>query len=145
MFASSDYGTGGALVKISASGDAQRADEKYFEQKMRNHHGGIVLVGDYLYGYGSSLICMHYLTGKIAWADRGVGKGSLVYADGMLFFLSEGHTVGLIEATPAGYREHGRFKIERQGRPSWAHPVVSGGRLYIRDQQRLTAYDVSAK
>ena len=145
MFTASGYGTGGALVKITASGDAQRADKVYFEKKMGNHHGGLIRVGDYLYGYGSGLICMHYLTGKIAWSNRSVGKGSLVYADGMLYVLSEGHTVGLVEATPDAYREYGRFRIENQGRSSWAHPVVAGGRLYIRDQQRLAVYDVKAK
>ncbi|MFP6691458.1 MAG: PQQ-binding-like beta-propeller repeat protein, partial [Pirellulales bacterium] len=145
VFASSDYGTGGGLVRITASGDAQRADEVYFEQKMRNHHGGIVRVGEYMYGYGSSLICMNFLTGEIAWTNRSVGKGSLIYADGMLYVLSEGHQVGLVEATPDEYRELGRFSIERQGRPSWAHPVVANGRFYIRDQQRLTCYDVTAK
>ena len=145
VFASSDYGTGGGLVRITASGDAQRADEVYFEQKMRNHHGGIVRVGEYMYGYGSSLICMNFLTGEIAWTNRSVGKGSLIYADGMLYVLSEGHQVGLVEATPDEYRELGRFSIERRGRPSWAHPVVANGRFYIRDQQRLTCYDVTAK
>jgi len=59
--------------------------------------------------------------------------------------LSEGHTVGLIKASPAAYQEYGRFRIERLGRPSWAHPVVAGGRLYIREQQRLAVYDVRAK
>jgi outer membrane protein assembly factor BamB len=145
VFASSDYGTGGGLVRISAGSDAQRADEVYFEQKMRNHHGGIVRVGDYMYGYGSALMCMNFLTGEVAWSDRSVGKGSLTYADGMLYVLSEGNQVGLVEATPEEYREHGRFKIESQGRPSWAHPVVANGRFYIRNQQRLTAYDVKAK
>ncbi len=145
VFASSDYGTGGGLIRISPSGDGQRADEVYFEQKMRNHHGGIVRVGDYMYGYGSALMCMNFLTGETAWANRSVGKGSLTCADGMLYVLSEGNQVGLVEATPEEYREHGRFRIESQGRPSWAHPVVANGRFYIRNQQRLTAYDVRAQ
>jgi outer membrane protein assembly factor BamB/Ca2+-binding EF-hand superfamily protein len=144
VFASSGYGTGGGLAQIIPSGDGLRAEEVYFEKKMANHHGGLVRVGDHLYGFGNGgLICMHYLTGEIAWTARSVSKGSLVYADGMLYCLGEGHQVALVEATPEEYRERGRFKIESFGRPSWAHPVVSGGRLYIRNQQRLTAYDVS--
>lgn len=142
VFASSAYGTGGGLAKILAEGDGQKAEEVYFEKKMANHHGGIVKVGDYMYGFGSGLICMNFKTGEIAWQDRSVGKGSLCYADGMLYLLSEGHQVGLAEATPEEYREHGRFKIASRGRPSWAHPVVAGGVFYIRDQQSLTAYDV---
>jgi hypothetical protein len=53
--------------------------------------------------------------------------------------------IGLAEATPTGYNEKGRFKIPDQGPPSWAHPVVSGGRLYVRNQSTLAAYDIKAK
>jgi len=84
-------------------------------------------------------------TGKVAWRNRSVGKGSLVYADGHFYCLSERNTVGLVEATPDGYKEKGRFSIPKSGRPSWAHPVVVGGRLFIRDQDTLSCYDVKAK
>ena len=73
-----------------------------------------------------------------------MGKSSLTYADGMLYVLSENNQVALADATPDAYREKGRFSIEDQGRPSWAHPVVCGGRLYIRNQGTLTCYDVRA-
>jgi len=146
VFASSAYGTGGGLAKISTDGVSQQADEVYFDKKMANHHGGIIKVGDYMYGFGNGgLICMNYLTGETAWRDRSVSKGSLVVADGMLYLLGERHEVALAEATPEAYREHGRFKIESHGRSSWAHPVVIDGRFYIRDQESLTAYDVRAK
>jgi hypothetical protein len=59
--------------------------------------------------------------------------------------LSEDNVVGLAEVTPKGYREVGRFTIADQGLPSWSHPVVSGGRMYIRNQNVLTAYDVRAR
>jgi outer membrane protein assembly factor BamB len=143
VFASSAYGTGGGLVHIATDGAG--AEEVYFEKKMANHHGGIVRLEEHLYGFGESgLICMNFLTGKIAWVARSVGKGSLVYADGMLYCLGEGHQMALVEANPKEYREHGRFKIDNLGRPSWAHPVVAGGRLFIRNQERLAAYDVKA-
>jgi outer membrane protein assembly factor BamB/Ca2+-binding EF-hand superfamily protein len=143
VFATSAYGTGGGLVQIIASGDGQRSEEVYFEKKMANHHGGLVLVGEHLYGFGNGgLICMHYLTGKIAWTARSVGKGSLVYADGMLYCLGEGHQMALVEANPGQYVEHGRFQIENLGRPSWAHPVVADGKLFLRNLNRLTAYNV---
>jgi outer membrane protein assembly factor BamB/Ca2+-binding EF-hand superfamily protein len=144
VFASSDYGTGGGLVRIGTDGAG--AEEVYFAKKMSNHHGGIVHVGDHLYGFGNGgLICMEFLTGKIAWVNRSVNKGSLTFADGMLYCLGEGHQMALVEATPQEYRERGRFKIDNLGRPSWAHPVVAGGRLYLRNQQRLAAYDVKAE
>ncbi len=143
VFASSSYGTGGGLAKITESGGQLAATEVYFEKKMANHHGGIVKVGDYMYGFGSGgLICMNFLTGEIAWQDRSVGKGSLLVADGMLYLLSEGHEVALAQASPKAYVETGRFRIPSHGYPSWAHPAVADGRLYIRDQGSLTAYDV---
>jgi hypothetical protein len=79
------------------------------------------------------------------WRDRSVGKGTLTFADGRLYLLSEDNTVGLAEATPTGYRETGRFRIKDQGWPSWAHPVVCAGKLYIRNQGMLSCYDVKAR
>jgi outer membrane protein assembly factor BamB len=113
---------------------------------MMNHHGGVVLVGGNLYGFSNAILtCMDFATGQPRWKDRSVGKGSLTYADGNLYLLSESNVVGLAKATPEGYVEKGRFKIADQGLPSWAHPVVCGGRLYIRNQGILACYDVSAK
>lgn len=141
VFASSAYGTGGGLVKVTQNGDRQEAEEVYFENRLQCHHGGIVRIGDYMYTCGNGpLTCVHFRTGEIAWQARSVGKGSLLAADGMLYVLSENHRVALAEATPEEYREHGTFQITAHGRPSWAHPVVAGGVLYLRDQQSLTAY-----
>ena len=146
VFASSSYGTGGGLARISPMGDGFSADQVYFEKKMSCHHGGIVKVGDWMYSNGDGpLICMDFLTGKIMWQNRSVGKGAIVAADGMLYLLSENHEVALVDASPGGYQERGRFKVKSHGRPSWAHPVVAGGRLYIRDQESLTAFDVQSR
>ena len=143
IFISSDYGTGGGVVEIKPDNKAQ---EIYFTKDMRNHHSSSVLIGDYLYGFsGSILTAMKFDTGEIAWRDRSVGKGSLVYADGNLYCLSENGVVGLVEATAAGYKEKGRFRIEQGSLPTWAHPVVAGGRLYLRDQDTIYAYDVREK
>ena len=145
VFVASAYGTGGGLAKITATGNSQKASEVYFEKSMQNHHGGMVLIDGHIYGFGSGgLICMNYMTGKVAWTDRSVSKGSLIAVDGMLYCLGERHEMALVEATPEEYRERGRFKIENLGRPSWAHPVVANGRLYIRNQQRLTCYDIKS-
>jgi outer membrane protein assembly factor BamB len=110
---------------------------------MMNHHGGVVLVDGLIYGFSNAILtCMEFATGKVLWKDRSVGKGSLTYADGNLYLLSEDNTVGLAEANPKGYREKGRFKIADQGWPSWAHPVVCGGKLYIRNQGVLASYAI---
>lgn len=113
---------------------------------MQNHHGGVVLVDGYLYGFNNSILtCLEFATGKMMWRHRSVGKGSVTYADAHLYILSENNTVGLAEAEPDGYREKGRFRITDQGWPSWAHPVVSGGRLYIRNQGTLASDDIRAR
>jgi len=143
VFISSDYGTGGGVVEIKAD---NKAEEIYFTKDMRNHHSSSILVGDYLYGFSSSVLtAMKFDTGEIAWRDRSVGKGSLVYADGNLYAFSETGVVGLVEATPTGYREKGRFRIPQDSLPTWAHPVVAGGRLYLRDQDTIYAFDVKQK
>lgn len=145
IYASSGYGTGGGLCKVTKKGDEFTAEEVYFDKALANHHGGVLLVGEYLYGFGTGLICQDFLTGKAAWKARSVTKGSLTYADGLLFLLGENYEVALAEALPEAYTEKGRFKIDNFGRPSWAHPIVAGGKLYIRNMHRLTAYDVKAK
>ena len=105
-----------------------------------------MLIGGYLYGFSNNILtCMGFLTGNIMWRNRSVGKGSLTYADGNLYLLSENNAVGLAEASPSGYKEKGRFQIEDQGWPSWAHPVICGGKLYIRNQGILSCYDVRAR
>jgi outer membrane protein assembly factor BamB len=112
---------------------------------MENHHGGIVLVDGYIYGFSNSILtCLEYETGRLVWRDRSVGKGSLTYADGFLYLVGEDNVVGLAEATPERYKETGRFEIEDEGWPSWAHPVVSDGRLYIRNQGKLSCYNIEA-
>jgi outer membrane protein assembly factor BamB len=142
VFISSDYGTGAGLVEIGAGG----AKEVYFTKDMRNHHSSSILIGDHLYGFsGGILTAMRFDTGEVAWKDRSVGKGSIVFADGHLYALSENGVIGLVEATPTGYKEKGRFRIQQDALPTWAHPVVAGGRLFVRDQDTIYAYDVREK
>jgi len=143
VWISSDYGTGGGMVEIKADGKAQ---EVYFTKEMRNHHSTSILIGDHLYGFSSAiLMAMRFDNGEVAWRDRSVGKGSLAYADGHLYAFSENGVVGLVEVDPTAYREKGRFKIQQGSLPTWSHPVVAGGRLYIRDQDTIYAYDVREK
>jgi len=143
VFISSDYGTGGGVVEIKPDNKAQ---EIWFTKDMRNHHSSSVLIGDYLYGFSSAILtAIKFDTGEIAWRDRSVGKGSLVYADGHLYCFSENGVVGLVEATPTGYKEKGRFRIPQDQLPTWTHPVVAGGRLYLRDQDTIYAFDVREK
>jgi outer membrane protein assembly factor BamB len=146
VFLSSDYGTGAALLQLTPGGGGITAREVYFTREMRNHHASAVLVGDHLYGFSSAILTsMRFDTGDVAWRDRSVGKGSLVFADERLYLFSENGVVGLAEASPDGYREHGRFRLQTGSLPTWAHPIVSNGKLFLRDQDTVYAYDVRAK
>ncbi|HUP24539.1 MAG TPA: PQQ-binding-like beta-propeller repeat protein [Thermoanaerobaculia bacterium] len=139
VFVSSDYGTGCALLEIGPRG----ATEVYFSREMRNHHSSSVRVGNTLYGFSSAILtAMDFATGRVLWQDRSVGKGSVIVGDGRLYLLSERGVVGLAEISPEGYREHGRFSLGRSELPTWSHPIIHRGRLYLRDQDKLYAFEV---
>ena len=143
VFVSTDYGTGGALLKLAAEGGSVNASEVYFTREMRNHYTTTVLVGDYLYGFSSAILtAMHFTTGKVAWRDRSVGKGNCIYAGERLYCMGEDGVVGLIEATPAAYREISRFEFARGASPTWSVPAIADGKLYLRDQDKLYCYDI---
>jgi outer membrane protein assembly factor BamB len=145
VFFASGYGTGGGLLNLSVQNGEVAATEAYFTLNMKNHHGGMVLIDGHLYGFNDSILtCLDFATGNVVWRDRSVGKGTVTFADGHLYVQSERNTVGLVEATPAGYREKGRFEIPDKGLSSWAHPVVSDGRLYVRNQDSLLVYNIKA-
>jgi outer membrane protein assembly factor BamB len=139
-------GGGAGLVRLTADGQGVSAKEVYFNRELANHHGGVVRVGDYVYGTTNTmLLCLDFKTGEKKWEDRSVGKGSIAAADGHLYVRSERGPIALVEATPAGYKEKGRFTPpDRSGRNTWPHPVIAGGRLYLRDQDVLHCYDVKA-
>lgn len=143
VFASSGYGTGGGLAEIVADGDGQRAEEVYFQKRMACHYGGMVKVGDCVYSNADGpLVCMDFKTGKINWQARSVGKGALVAADGMLYLVSEGHELALVEASPEECQERGRFKSKTTKSAVLSHPVLANGMLLVREQAKLVAYDV---
>ena len=147
VYVASGYGIGSNLIKVTADGDKFSAEQVYANKTMINHHGGVILVGKYLYGFcdGKGWTCQDFETGKSVWHEQGIGKGSLVYADGLLYLRAEADsgTVAIIKATPDGYKEISRFDPpDRSDKHSWPHPVVIDGRLYLRDQDVLQCYDV---
>jgi hypothetical protein len=153
VFASTGYQTGSALLRLEPSADGGvAAREVYFldSREFQNHHGGLVLVGDHVYaGHGHNRgfpICVELESGEIAWGgstrNAGSGTAAVVYADGRLYYRYQNGRMLLIEATPAGYVERGSFEIPDVSMPSWSHPVVVDGRLYLKEQDRLYSYDV---
>ncbi|MBN1806682.1 MAG: PQQ-like beta-propeller repeat protein [Sedimentisphaerales bacterium] len=156
VFASSAYGAGGGLVKLSKAADGVvKAEEVYSTSEMQNHHGGIILLDGYLYGAsggneGGALVCLDFQSGKVMWDQRESAgrraKGSVALADGRLYYRMEDGTMLLIEPDPKQYIEHGRFEQpDRSRAPAWAHPVIANGKLYISDQDVLLCYDIKAK
>jgi outer membrane protein assembly factor BamB len=153
IFASTGYQTGAALLELSpAADDRATVRERYFLESriFQNHHGGMVLIGDHVYaGHGHNRgtpICIELATGRVAWGgdirNAGEGSAAVMAADGHLYFRYQNGVMLLIEATPSGYREKGQFQIPNVRQPSWSHPVIAGGRLYLREQDTLHVYDV---
>ncbi|MHC4398097.1 MAG: PQQ-binding-like beta-propeller repeat protein [Planctomycetota bacterium] len=143
--------TGTVMLEVVVDGERASVTPVWRCQDLDNQHGGVVLVDGYLYGAshvraGGRWICLDWKTGRKRYVEPGLGKGSLTYADGMLYTLSERGTVGLVRATPAGHEVISRFEIPRGGEGfTWAHPVVCGGRLYVRHSDFLYVYDVRAR
>ena len=155
IFVSSGYNDGGAaLLKLTADGNRVALSETYWKprQQFQNHHGGMIRVGDKLYaghkhneGFPT---CLDLPTGEIVWGgprQRGPGKGSaaITLVDDQLIFRYQNGVVAFIEATPEAYELNGSFMPDYQEGKSWAHPVVFDGVLYLREQDKLMAYDVS--
>ena len=154
VFGSTGYQTGAALLKLSRDGDGVRAEEVYFlpADTFQNHHGGLIFLDGYIYtGTGHNRgypLSVRMETGEVAWGpvrNEGRDSAAIAYADGRLYFRYQNGLVVLIDATPEEYRECGSFEIPDVEDPSWPHPVVSGGRLYLREQGRLHSYDIRAE
>ena len=148
VMAGCGYGVGAGFYRITKEGNAFSAAQIHFDESLLSHHGGIVAVKDhfYLLSDRKGLTCIEAKTGNIVWENRSVGKGSLTYADGKLIVRSESGdgTVAMVEATPEGYKELGRFnQPDRSDRNSWTYPVVVGKKLYLRDQNVLLCYDLN--
>lgn len=143
IFSSSDYGTGAELIRVSARGRKVTSEVVYHNRNMKNHHGGMVYVDGHVYGSNSDILtCLNLRSGKPAWRERSM-KGSVVYADEKIVFRHENGTLVLLAATPEKYRELGRFnQPERSNQRAWAHPVIAGGVLYLRDQDKLLTYNL---
>ena len=151
VFCSSGYRTGAALLKLVPDDRGVKAEEVYFldGKDFQNHHGGMIMLGDYIYAghghNGGAPTCLEWKTGKVVWRhNRGPGSGSaaVAYADGNLYFRFEDGLMALIGADSREYQEKGTFRIPDVEQPSWSHPIVADGKLYVREQDALYCYDV---
>jgi len=156
IFCSTAYNTGSALLELTAAGDGVETKEIYFlnARTLQNHHGGLVRIGDYIYGghdhNKGKPVCVEAKTGKIMWQkdQPGGGSATVLYADGNLYFRYEDNTLALIEADPQNYNLISTFKLPKRpgmSGPGWSHPVIVDGRLYVRHSDVLMVYDIKVK
>ncbi len=146
VFWANGYGKGGICLKLTGAGGRVSAERAWTTGNMVCHHGGYVIHEGHIYGnHGGGWACLELTTGNVRWQQRGVGKGSLCWADGMLYLFGErGGQIGLATCSPEGMETKGTFSVAGDG-PSWAHPVVTGGRLYLRYADNLYCYNVKAE
>ena len=140
------------------------AREVYYSKDLQNHHGGVIYLDGKIYGHSGgnskrshTFVCMDFKTGKVVWKDKGLGKCSVAWADGLFYCLTEDGKMGIARLSPAGYelvssfvfKKYKLFKTggirEDDEKPCWTHPVVAGGKLFLRDQDNISCYDISAK
>lgn len=150
VFCSTAYGTGSALLKLSADGKQQVKMTEVYQLKARelqNKHGGMVLVDGYIYcgdGDGQGLpICIKMSDGSIAWGpERAPGKNesSITYADGVVVFRRQSGEIDLVKATPEKFELISSFKPKFKDGDTWAYPVIAGGNLYLREQDKVMCY-----
>lgn len=148
IFITSGYGSGAEMLKLKVEGKTASVEKLWDSKTLDNHHGGLVVLDGVIYGssFSGKWVCLDWADGQPKWTDRLVGKGSLTYADGMLYILSEKSRVGLVPANPNEAKLVSEFKLPDDiSDTSWAHPVVCGGRLYIRHADQLYAFDVKAE
>ena len=153
VYVTSGYKVGSKAVQLD---DQNQATEKWFQIEMQNHHGGVILVDDHVYGYSdrAGWSCQNLATGELAWNQnkREIRKGAISYADGLFYHLQENDgQVILIKATPEGFEEISRFTLDPQTEQRspqgkiWVHPVICNGKLYLRDQEFIHCYDLKSK
>jgi len=140
------YGRGGICLKLSVSGEEVTVTEVWRSKDMDCHHGGYVILDGYIYGnHRNGWTCLDLKSGQKQWFAEGVGKGSLTYADGMAYLYGEKEGKAALAAfSPKGMAIAGTFSVPGSG-PSWPHPVVAGGRLYLRYDETLYCFNVKAQ
>ena len=151
VFVSTGHGRGGVLLELDVRGEGCSVTPAWRCPEIDSQHGGIVLVDGHLYGHAhrrGRWVCVEFRTGKLTCssAEPRAGSGCLTWADGMLYLMTQRGTVALASAGPKAIEVVSRFNLPKNGRgTSWAHPVVCGGRLYLRHGEWVYAYNVRAK
>lgn len=142
LYATSGHRKGGVMYELSP--DGKSIAQRWTDETLNNHHGGVIFREGYLYGSTMSgrWVCLAASDGAVKWEERGVGKGSVTWADGHFYCYSEKGTLGLAQATPEGLTVVSKFEIGLGEGVHWAHPSIANGRLYVRHGDVLLAYSL---
>jgi len=140
LFVSSGYGTGSTLFQIRVADGGATAVEVWKSRGMKNQFSSSVLHDGILYGFDDKTFkAIDAATGNERWKQRGFGHGSLILAGGHLIVLSDDGKLALVEATPEEYRELGSAQVLKG--KCWTSPSLADGRLYVRNEEQLIAFD----
>jgi outer membrane protein assembly factor BamB len=152
IYGTTGYGVGGQMYELSP--DPNSYTQRWTDKNLDCHHGGLVFLDGNIHGSNhsgqggnkGSWICLELATGKVKYQAKLVGKGCVIWADGMLYCYGEDDgMVGLVKPTPAGYEMVSSFKVTKGTAEHWAHPAISNGVLYVRHGSALMAYKIKAQ
>jgi outer membrane protein assembly factor BamB len=148
IYTTSGYDAPGVMLELSE--DGKSAEVKWHNGVLDVHHGGLVLVDGYLYGSNwinngnGNWVCQEWDTGKKMWEESWHNKGSIIYADGLLYIFEEKHGhIGLLEPSPEGFKLISSFRLESRPGPYWAHKTIFNKKLFVRHGSVLYVYDIS--
>jgi outer membrane protein assembly factor BamB len=148
LFVSSGYKAGSRAIRLTQQGDRTTADEIWFNGRVRFMFLNALRLGDYIYGSNGDLgpaflAALDVRTGELAWQHRGIGRASMVHADGKAILLDEDGDLTLVKLTPEGVDVLSRAKLFDTR--SWSVPTLVGATLYARDRQKIVALDLGAR
>ncbi len=146
-----EFTRGGVMFELSTDGTS--VTEKWNDQTLDCGHGGVVLVDGFLYGSTfdgipkGDWVCLDWDSGQVMYKTVWNGnKGSIIYADGMLYCYDENNgDVALVKASPKLFEIVSSFRVTQGSDQHWAHPAISDGRLYIRHGDALMIYDIKSR
>jgi len=147
IFITMGYNYRAVMLKMSPDGSG--VTEKYTGEVLDNHHHGVVLIDGYVYGSNwiskgkGNWVCMDWETGEIRWETQWNNKGSVIYADGLLYLYEEKQgNVGLVKPNPDHFDLVSTFRVTDGTGPHWAHPAIYDGKLLIRHGEVLLVYNI---
>ena len=136
-------------IMLRLAEDGKSVSEKWIDQTLDNHHHGLVNVGNFIFGSNwlnnrdGRWVCMRWDTGEVKYVSNWHSKGSVVYADSMLYVIDERYgNVGLVRPDPEGFDVVSSFTLEKDKGEFWAHPSIYDGKLFLRYNNNLMVYNI---